>query len=146
MVLRRVGHDCVTFTSLPFWYWNCSCNSLATWCKEPIYWKRPWFWDRLKAGGERDDRGWDCFMASLTQWTWDWTYSRRQWRIERPVKPQFMGSQSQKILNDWTTTAGGEISTNVSTNLITDEINQFLEDQNTKTYTRSKYSKYALIH
>ena len=31
-------------------------------------------------------------------------------------------------------------------NLITDEINQFLEDQNTKTYTRSKYSKYALIH
>ena len=41
---------------------------------------------------------------------------------------------------------GGEISTNMSTNVITDEINQFLKDQNTKTYTRSKYSKYALIH
>ena len=32
----------------------------------------PWCWERLKAGGEGDDRGWDGWMASLTQWTWAW--------------------------------------------------------------------------
>ena len=31
--------------------------------------KRPWCWERLKTGGEGDDRGWDGWMASLTQWT-----------------------------------------------------------------------------
>jgi len=44
--------------------------TLATWCKELIHRKRPWCWERLKAGGEGDDRGWDSWMASLTQWTW----------------------------------------------------------------------------
>ena len=45
---------------------------IATWCKELTYWKRPWCWERLRAGGEGDDRGWDCWMTSLTQWTWVW--------------------------------------------------------------------------
>ena len=31
----------------------------ATWCEELTHWKRPWCWERLKAGGEGDDRGWD---------------------------------------------------------------------------------------
>ena len=39
---------------------------LATWGEELIHWKRPWCWERLKAGGEGDDRGWDGWMASLT--------------------------------------------------------------------------------
>ena len=34
--------------------------------------KRPWFWERLKEGGDRYDRGWDGWMASLTQWTGIW--------------------------------------------------------------------------
>ena len=38
--------------------------------------KRPWCWERLKAGGEGDDRGWDVWMVSLTQWTWVWVNSR----------------------------------------------------------------------
>ena len=49
--------------------WSWSSNSLATWCKEPTHWKKPWCWERLRAGGEGDDRGWDGWMASLTQWT-----------------------------------------------------------------------------
>ena len=32
-------------------------------------WKRLWCWERLGAGGEGDDRGWDGWMASRTQWT-----------------------------------------------------------------------------
>ena len=50
------------------------------WCKESTHWKRPWCWERLKARGEGDDRGWDGWMASPTQWTWVWTNSGRQWR------------------------------------------------------------------
>ena len=32
---------------------------LATWCKEPTHWKRPWCYERLRVGGEGEDRGWD---------------------------------------------------------------------------------------
>ena len=49
------------------WCWSWSSNTLATWCKELTHWKRPWCWERLKAGGERGDRGWDGWTASLTQ-------------------------------------------------------------------------------
>ena len=34
------------------------------------HWKRPWCWEKLKVGGEREDRGWDGWMASPTWWTW----------------------------------------------------------------------------
>ena len=39
----------------------------------------PWCWERLKAGGEGDDRGWDGWMASPTQWTWVWVSSGSWW-------------------------------------------------------------------
>ena len=52
------------------WCWSWNSNTLATWYKEPTHWKWPWCWERLKAGGEGDDRGWDSWMASLTQQTW----------------------------------------------------------------------------
>ena len=55
---------------------------------------RPWCWERLKAGGEEDDRGLDGWMASLTQWTWVWAGSRRWWRTGRPGVLQSMHSQS----------------------------------------------------
>ena len=42
---------------------------------ELTHWKRPWCWERLRAGGEGDDRGWDSWMASLTRWTWVWVDS-----------------------------------------------------------------------
>ena len=56
--------------------WCWSPNTLATWCEEPTHWKRPCCWERLKTG-EGDDRGWDGWMTSLTQWTWVWANSRR---------------------------------------------------------------------
>ena len=39
------------------WCWSWNSSSLATWCEELTPWKRPWCWERLKAGGEGDDRG-----------------------------------------------------------------------------------------
>ena len=58
------------------WCWRWSSNTLATWCEELTHWKRPWCWERLRAGGERDNRGWNDWMASPTQWTWVWVDSR----------------------------------------------------------------------
>ena len=52
---------------------------LATWCKDLTHWKRPWCWERLKARGEGEDRGWDGWMASPTRWTCVWASSRRWW-------------------------------------------------------------------
>ena len=71
--------------------WNFS--TLATWCKELTPWKRPWCWERLKAGGEGDDRRWDGWMASLTRWTWVWESSRSWWWTGKPGVLQSMGSQ-----------------------------------------------------
>ena len=55
--------------------------------------KRPWCWERLKAGGEGGDRGWDHWTASPTQWTWVWANSRSWWQTWKPVVLQSMGSQ-----------------------------------------------------
>ena len=52
--------------------WSWDYNSFAIWCEELTHWKRPWCCERLKVGGEGDDRGWDGWTASLTQWTWVW--------------------------------------------------------------------------
>ena len=61
------------------WWWGWNSTNLGTWFEELIHWKRPWCWERLKAGGEEDDRGWDGWMASPTQWTWVWVDSRSWW-------------------------------------------------------------------
>ena len=65
-------------------------------------WKRPWCWESLKAGGKGDDRGWDGWMASLTQWTWAWVHPGTWSWTGRPSVLQFMGSKSQTWLSDWT--------------------------------------------
>ena len=52
------------------WYWSWNSNTLATLCKELTHLGRPWCWEKLKAGGEGDDSGWDGWMASPTWWTW----------------------------------------------------------------------------
>ena len=58
------------------WCWSWSSNTLSTWWEVLTQLKRPWCWERLKAGGEGNDRGWDGWMASLTQWTRVWANSR----------------------------------------------------------------------
>ena len=57
---------------------------------------------KLRGGGEGDDRGWDGWMASLTQWTWVWVDSRSWWWTGKPGKLQSMVSQSGTWLSDWT--------------------------------------------
>ena len=83
------------------WCWSWNSKTLATWCKELTHLKRPWCWERLKAGGERDDRGWDGWMASPTQWTWVWVNSKSWWWTGKPVVLESM--ESQRVGQDWAT-------------------------------------------
>jgi len=76
-------------------------ETLATWWEELTHWKRPWCWEKLRAGGERDDRRWDGWMASLTQWTWVWINSESWWLTGRPGVLQSM--ESQRVRHDWAT-------------------------------------------
>ena len=71
--------------------------------KAPILWppgatryKWSWSWERLRAGGEGDNREWDGWMASPTQWTWVWASSPRQVRTGKPGVLQSMGLQRVK--------------------------------------------------
>ena len=54
--------------------------------KNWFIWKRPWCWERLRAGGEGDNRGWDGWMASPTLWTWVWASSWSWWWTGKPVQ------------------------------------------------------------
>ena len=83
------------------WCRSWNSKTLATWCEELTHWKRPWCWERLKAGGEGDDRGWDGWMASLTQWTWVWVNSGNWWWTGRPGMLRSMGLQ--RVGHDWAT-------------------------------------------
>ena len=44
-------------------------------------------------GGEGDNRGWNGWMVSLTQWRWVWSNSRIQWWTRKSDMLQSMGSQ-----------------------------------------------------
>ena len=68
-------------------------NILPTWYKELTPLKRPWCWERLRAGEEADDRGWEGWMSSSTQWTWVWVDSGCWWWTGRPGVVRFMESQ-----------------------------------------------------
>ena len=65
--------------------------------------KRPCCWERLKAGGEGDNRGWDDWMAKLIQWTWVWASSWRWCRTGKPGVLQCMAPQSWTRLSNWIT-------------------------------------------
>ena len=81
------------------WYWSWSSSTLATWWEELTHLKRPWCWERLKVGGEGDNRAWDGCMASPTWWRWVWE-SSGSWRwTGKPGVLQSTGSQRFGL--DW---------------------------------------------
>ena len=56
---------------------------------------------KIEGGRRRDDRGWDGWMPSSTQWRWVWVCSRSWWWTGRPGVLQSMGLQ--RIRQDWAT-------------------------------------------
>ena len=105
---QRVRHDWAT--SLYFYFTFVgrtdaeaeNSSILVTWCKELIHWKRLWCWERFKAGREGDDRGWDGWMASLTQCMWVWVNSGSWWWTGKPGVLWSTVSQSRTWLSNWT--------------------------------------------
>ena len=82
------------------WSWSWDSNTLPTWCEVLTHLKRPWCWERSRAGGEGDNRGWDGWMASPTQWTWVLANTPRWCRTR---KPGLHSLGSQRVgLNTWT--------------------------------------------
>ena len=75
------------------WCLSWNPNTLDTSCEVLTHWKRPWSWEGLWAGGEGDNRGWDGWMASPTQWIWVWASSGSWWWTGKPGMLQSMGSQ-----------------------------------------------------
>jgi len=81
------------------WCWSWNSSTLATWCEELTHLKRPWCWERLRAGGKGNNRWWDGWMESPTQWIWVWVNSGSWWWTGRPGVLWFMGSQ--RVRHDW---------------------------------------------
>ena len=73
------------------WYCSWKSNIFATWCEELNQFRRFWYWEGLKAGGEGGGRGWDGWMASMTWWTRLWVNSGSWWWTGRPGVLRFMG-------------------------------------------------------
>ena len=100
-ILKEINHS----VHWKEWCWSWNSNTLASWCEELTHWKRPWCWKKLKAGGEGDNRGWDVWMASPTQWTWVWVNSGSWWWTGRPGVLQSMGPQG--VGRDWVAELNG---------------------------------------
>ena len=96
-ILKEISPEC----SLKGLMLKLKIQYFDTWCEELTHLKRPWCWERLKVGGDRDDRGWDGWMASPTWWTWVWVGSKSWWWTGKPSTLKSM--RSQRVGHDWAT-------------------------------------------
>ena len=89
---------------------GCSLEGLMLKMKLQYFGYLMWRTDSLekilmlgKIEGRRrgDDRGWDGWMASPTQWTWVWTSSGSWWWTGKSAMLQSMGLQ--RVTHDWVT-------------------------------------------
>ena len=93
------------YYSVLIWRTDVETETPILWppdAKNQLLGKKLWCWERLKAGGEGDNRGRDDWMASRTQWIWVWVGFRSWWWTGKPGVLQSMWLQSWTWLSDWT--------------------------------------------
>ena len=95
-ILKEISPWC----SMEGWCWSWNSNTLATWWEELTHWKRPSCWERLRAEGEGDDRGWDGWMASSTRWAWVLVDSGCWWWTGRLVCYSSWGGKESDV-SEW---------------------------------------------
>ena len=96
-ILKRISPGC----SLEGLMLKLKLQYSATWYEELTHLKTPWCWEGLKARGKGDNRGWDGWVASPTQWIWVWVNSGSWWWTRRPGMLQSTGSQ--RVGHNWAT-------------------------------------------
>ena len=89
------------------------------------HWKRRWCWEGMGAGGEGDNRGWDGWMASQTQWTWVW------------VTPRVGDGQGGLACYD----SWGCKESDMTERLNWTELNQGKRNEQNKTHIESKFDR-----
>ena len=81
------------------WSWSWNVNSSAIWCEQRTFWKRPWYWERLKAVGEGDEREWNGWHHWLNGRVW--ASCRSWWWTGKPGVLQSRGLQ--RVGHEWAT-------------------------------------------
>ena len=75
--------------------------------------KKHWWWERLRAGGEGDDRGCVGWMVSLTQRTWVWASSREIVKGREVWHAAVPGVAESDMTSDRATTVPWNLSSQV---------------------------------
>ena len=93
---EQLGSCLITFIFFACMQSDAKAETPILWpphVKSLLIGKKLWCWERLGAGGEGDNRGWDGWMASPTRWTRVWVNSGSWGWTGRPGVLQFIGSQ-----------------------------------------------------
>ena len=86
------------------WCWSWVSNTLTSRCKEPTHWKRPWCWERLRAGGEGDEDEMVGWHHRLNGHESEQTLGDREWPGSLACCSPWGRKEFWTWMSNWTTT------------------------------------------